>query len=128
MNDLTLRSLPCYGSGKQTLDLNTNISDWTIKFLKNSGLSDEPLMCSLGTYWCISFFRIYIYLMLDCSFFLVLVFLINSKNLIYLYFKLWFLQLSQLLVLAYNGYSVLFWPVLLHMSLFLFLHGLIYRC
>ena len=44
INDLTLTSLLLFGSKKQTFDVNTNILNLTIQFLKDSGCFDEPLI------------------------------------------------------------------------------------
>ena len=44
MNDSTLTSLPVFGSEEQTFDVNTKILNLTIRFLKDAGCFDEPLI------------------------------------------------------------------------------------
>ena len=43
MNDLTMTFLLLLGSQKQTFDVNTEILNLGIQFLKDSGRFDEPL-------------------------------------------------------------------------------------
>ena len=45
MNDLTLPSLQLFGFEKQNCAVSTKIVNLTIQFVKDSGRSDEPLIC-----------------------------------------------------------------------------------
>ena len=82
MNDSTLTSLLLFDSEEQTFDVNTNILNLTIKFLKDIGSFDEPLLWLKLAIWVlkdISQFFVFIIIWF-LSFFLFLLLLTNSKK------------------------------------------------
>ena len=83
IHDLIVTSFLLLGSEKQTFDVNTKILNITITVFKRFwsfwwGLN-TIIMSKLGTYRCISLFRIYIHLIFSFSFFLLL------TNLLYIF-------------------------------------------